>query len=846
MRFQALLPFFRTGSFAAAMLFSLVACKGPWVKEFKQEKRAPNVDSPMFAPIPTLNLPASGGPKTINVTLTDADSYLPCNQAISTVSSDITVVPATYMAVSGVAPNCMVTITPAPGVVGTSTITLSVTDGKNISSQSFTVNSYGVPSASVTPVPLGIINVAHTAFTVSGNGGLPPYTYSLASGSLPAGMSINASTGVVSGTPTDYGKFSNIIFRATDSGGGSATTTAFDLYIASYNLSFTNSPSPGVDPALPTGVTVTRSSAGSRIGANGLIEYTAFGKERFEYEPSASKVNRGLLIEEKRANLFRTSERFDAPYAWAPMGLTLSSTLGNAPDGKTTAQLFKETATTAPHGFSYSFSKGTNPLNLTFSIFLRGDGRTKANIRLGSGTTSYAQALCVLSGTGTSTPVTSLNGGFSVTASSLTAFPGGWYRCSVSVITDGVDTVTADIRMLDGGTAESYLGSTAGGIYFWGAQLEAARTPSSYIPARNLLTMSEQFNSSSGWNLSGASSTATIAGPFGSGLATEVNDSTGSNLGVMARSYAITSTANDYTISTYVAKRTTNSALAIIADTVVTEGIIFPTDVTYSTGIAFDAKTGSFNTATRGDGDPPAAVKVESINSNYWRIAFTMKSKPNNKGSLRFSFYPAWARALSGGASTSSENNGNDSAFVWGFQVEPGYNVATLGLTPYFRMTTATERDPDLVEFPLSNGPFNYLEGTAVSSVSIDTPSLSAPALCFSDGTSSNKMTHRYSTGLASVDTITSGGSQSSLTQTASIGFAKLKLAAAYKYNDSAIALNGVAGSSLPSISIPVTNQIRFGRVEENNQYLNGHLRSFLYYNARVPNAYLPTLSLSP
>jgi hypothetical protein len=40
------------------------------------------------------------------------------------------------------------------------------------------------------------------------SGGTTPYTYTVFSGSLPAGTSLNASSGLVSGTPTAAGAFS--------------------------------------------------------------------------------------------------------------------------------------------------------------------------------------------------------------------------------------------------------------------------------------------------------------------------------------------------------------------------------------------------------------------------------------------------------------------------------------------------------------------------------------------------------------------------------------------------------------------------------------------------------------
>jgi hypothetical protein len=51
-------------------------------------------------------------------------------------------------------------------------------------------------------------------------GGLKPYTYSVTSGSLPAELTLNPTTGIVSGTPTDTGRVTFTI-SATGTSGGS-------------------------------------------------------------------------------------------------------------------------------------------------------------------------------------------------------------------------------------------------------------------------------------------------------------------------------------------------------------------------------------------------------------------------------------------------------------------------------------------------------------------------------------------------------------------------------------------------------------------------------------------------
>ena len=65
-------------------------------------------------------------------------------------------------------------------------------------------------------LPSGTVNAAYSA-TVAGSGGTSPYTWALSAGSLPGGLSLNATTGVISGTPTATGTFSFTV-RISDAG----------------------------------------------------------------------------------------------------------------------------------------------------------------------------------------------------------------------------------------------------------------------------------------------------------------------------------------------------------------------------------------------------------------------------------------------------------------------------------------------------------------------------------------------------------------------------------------------------------------------------------------------------
>jgi uncharacterized protein (TIGR03437 family) len=115
------------------------------------------------------------------------------------------------------------------------------------------------------PLPEGTVGTPYSQRLEAAEG-TPPYTWSIMVGSLPSGLSLSSSTGVISGTPRAAGS-SNFTVRVSDNAGSAATKT-FDLAIVSPSL--TVSPDSllfsyelGGSPPAPQSVSV--SSGGSPI-----------------------------------------------------------------------------------------------------------------------------------------------------------------------------------------------------------------------------------------------------------------------------------------------------------------------------------------------------------------------------------------------------------------------------------------------------------------------------------------------------------------------------------------------------------------------------------------------------
>ncbi|MGH9143183.1 MAG: putative Ig domain-containing protein, partial [Vicinamibacterales bacterium] len=193
-----------------------------------------------------------------------------------------------------------------PTVIGTFPITVMVTDSLGCSGVGPTYNlQINCPTITVTN-PAVNSGVAGSPFsqTFTQSGGVGTTTFSLAGGTLPAGLTL-ASNGVLSGTPTQTGTFP-ITVKATDANGCTGTGPTYTLTIACQTITVTN-------PAVSTGVagtpfsqTFTQSGgigattfslatgtlpAGLTLAANGTLSGTPTQTGTFPIRVNATDAN---------------------------------------------------------------------------------------------------------------------------------------------------------------------------------------------------------------------------------------------------------------------------------------------------------------------------------------------------------------------------------------------------------------------------------------------------------------------------------------------------------------------------------------------------------------------------
>jgi hypothetical protein len=142
-------------------------------------------------------------------------------------------------------------ISGTPASVGTYNFTVQVSDSQSppaIASAPLSITvQYPQLSITTASLPSGKVDVSYSA-TLTATGGLSPYTWRITSGNLPSGLTLNAGSGVISGTPKTAGAF-NFTAQVSDSQSPPATANAsLALTIDPWTvlLSWTASTSPGV------------------------------------------------------------------------------------------------------------------------------------------------------------------------------------------------------------------------------------------------------------------------------------------------------------------------------------------------------------------------------------------------------------------------------------------------------------------------------------------------------------------------------------------------------------------------------------------------------------------------
>ena len=115
---------------------------------------------------------------------------------------------------------------------------------------SITINCVPLTMITASPLPSGTVGQAYSR-QIQTSGGVAPITYSIISGTLPTGLSLNSSTGMISGTPSASGSYSFTV-RATDNCCTGVTTPVCQQVQRAFTLQINTPPCPALSITSPS------------------------------------------------------------------------------------------------------------------------------------------------------------------------------------------------------------------------------------------------------------------------------------------------------------------------------------------------------------------------------------------------------------------------------------------------------------------------------------------------------------------------------------------------------------------------------------------------------------------
>ncbi len=384
------------------------------------------------------------------------------------------------------------TISGTPTATGTATFSVQVTDSdSDTATASLTITVNAALSVTTTTLPAGTVNVSYSQ-TLAATGGVSPYTWSVSAGSLPAGLTLTASTGAISGTPTTVSTAVSFTVKVTDADSNAATqslsitvsaglavsTTSLGAGTVNVSYSQTLTATGGVSPytwsissgSLPAGLTLT-ASTGVISGTPTTAGSSSFTVKVTDADSNTATQSLSISIYAAltvtTASLptgavnFSYSQTLAAaggvsPYTWSisagslPAGLTLAANTG----------VISGTPTAAGSAVSFTVkvtdsasNTATKSLSITINPAL---SVTTASLPAGTENTSYSQ---MLAATGGQSPYT-----WSISAGSL---PAGLTLAGSTGVISGTPTTsgaavdfTVEVTDADSDTATQNLSIT--------------------------------------------------------------------------------------------------------------------------------------------------------------------------------------------------------------------------------------------------------------------------------------------------------------------------------------------------------------------------------------------------
>jgi hypothetical protein len=244
-----------SGTPKAAGTFNFTVQVTDLASQIKTANLSITVAAPPELNLLTTSLPSGTAGTTYNATLSASGGVTPYTWSITGALPAGLHLNASTGAISG-----------TPTASGTFSFTAQVSDSAaqtKSAALSITINPPPPLSLLTTSLPSGTTGSGYSA-SLSASGGVTPYTWTIAAGALPAGLSLSSSSGAISGTPSAAGSFT-FTAEVADSA-GQTRSAALSITISVPPLAITST-------SLPSG-TVGNSYSANLTASGGVTPYT--------------------------------------------------------------------------------------------------------------------------------------------------------------------------------------------------------------------------------------------------------------------------------------------------------------------------------------------------------------------------------------------------------------------------------------------------------------------------------------------------------------------------------------------------------------------------------------------
>lgn len=640
----------------------------------------------------------------------------------------------------------------------------------------------------------------------------------------------------------------------------------------SLNLQFDSQPTPEdmTSHLASVGATFSRASIGTYTDANGLIQEASAGQARPNY--STAGVHEGLLIEESRVNLIKSSEDFSTT-DWNKARSFIIVNQAIAPDGTASADKLVESTDTNSH-LIYQDVTYTSGVKYTQTVFLKKAEQNFATLFFSSGqgfNANYGLGINLTTGETTAT---------SGLEYSVEDVGNGWFKCSITETTNATSGRSAYIVVQETLTDAlvSYAGDGTSGIYIWGAQLEEGSFPTSYIPtiptfssrastatyfdssgvlqtqaiqtsptgvgridhkyidgqwveaglllegaSTNLVTSSEDF---SGWADTNVTVTANDAtAPDGETTATKLTDDATNGQHRIVKSFT-TSSSGKATYSIFLKKGT----LGTVVLNMFSGSTIANADVNLANG-----------TITKNSG---ISATIENVDNDWYRCSIT--------GTLANT--TTFVYVYMQKTNSISYIGSGDTIFIWGAQLEeqsqPTSYIPTSGDTAdrsadvYTTQTKERSADVCYIDGTAFTDFYNQEQGTVF--VNVKGVGISGLQGVYDLGASStNSVDLRFQSNGTYITYVNSSGTAVFVSTSATKNLNSTKLITAYKQDDFVFSADDTNFSNDTSGNIPSAGtKLNIGTIDDNSNFRACIvLAKFIYFPRRLSNTEIQKLT---